>query len=599
MTAIRSGGIRTDLASNPKAMARGAAVNLAGAMGAMVLTFLFNFVVTHVVSVRGVGVFAIGMTVVSLLMVPALLGLETGTVRFVGLAAGVNDEREASGCLQVSIALVALTSFGLTLAIWLSAPWLANAYFHKPEAASMMRLAALSLPGLALGRVLVAGVQGFGVMSYSAWLGPLRAIVNLATALPLLAIGLDVRALAWSSAITSTAIALIAFGQLLRVDPAVLIPARGHWHVSSILRFSLPQTMTAALFFTIVWTDTVVLSRFRSAAEVGIYSIIGRLLNPATLVSTAVGQMFGPRIAAVDARGDRRTLTTMLKRVTYWNTAVSAPFFAIMCVLPVPLLALFGPRYTAGAAALVILASGQLINTAAGPLGQVINLSGRPYVTLANNALVGATNIAVALVLIPRYGMTGAAIATASALTFVNLIKLVEVKLLLKTHPFRIDTARALIAVTMAAALVLPLDHIVNWPGPASEVLVLGSLLFASYAGLVYVLGITDEDRALLAAGFARIGKLGPHPLTRAAGRTRALASNGWQSTFGTVRRQQMGRELIPALEALGDTIDSLRTQIGSDSRRGQTGGSRTKEPERPLTTATGVLDEQAVRTSE
>ena len=584
---IRPGEIRTDLDATPKAMARGAAVNLAGAMGAMVITFFFNFVVTHVVSVHGVGLFAIATTVVSLTMVPALLGLETGTVRFVALAAGVNDEREASGSLQVSIALVSLTSFGLTLAIWLTAPWVSSHFFHKPDAATLLRIVALSLPGLALGRVLVAGVQGFGVMSYSAWLGPMRAIVNLLTALPLLAVGLNVTGLAWSAAVTSTLIAVIALVQLLRVDPGVLVPARGHWHVRRILRFSLPQTLTAALFFTIVWTDTVVLSRFRSAGEVGVYAIVGRLLNPATLVSTAVGQMFGPRIAAEDARGDRQTLTTMLKRVTYWNTTVSAPFFALMCVLPVPLLALFGSHYTAGAAALVILAAGQLVNTAAGPLGQVINLSGRPYITLANNGLVGGINIAVALVLIPRYGMTGAAIATASALTFVNLIKLVEVQVLLKTHPFRTDTARTLLAVGMASALVLPLDHLIRWPGPLAEVMLLGSLLFIAYIGVVLVLGLEPDDRELLSAVGVRIARMTQAlSLSTVPDRVLRTANNIFEALSDLFGSRSL-QSTISSLESLTTTVDETRARINGSRR-----AARPKTDEEPPNNAPATLEE-------
>jgi len=500
--------IVTDLDSSPRSMARGAAVNLAGSMGAMALTFLFTFVITHLVSVKGVGLLAIGTTVVSLAVVPALLGLETGTVRFVALGAAVGDERAASGRLQVAIGLVAATAVPLTVAIWLVAPWLSDHYFHKPEAAALIQISALSLPGLALGRVLVAGVQGFGVMRYSAWLGVLRTIVNLAVALPLLAVGLGARGLAWAAAGTATLIAVVAFVQLLRVDRGVLIPARRHWETGKMLRFSLPQTLTSTLFFTIVWTDTIVLSRFRSAAEVGIYAIVGRLMNPATLVSTAVGQMFGPRIAAEDARGDRRALETMLRRVTYWNTAVSAPFFILLCVLPVPLLGLFGGRYRAGAEALVILSAGQLVNTAAGPLGQVINLSGRPYINLCNNVLVGGVNIAVALILIPRYGLTGASIATASALAFVNAIKLVEVRLLFGMYPFRFDTLRTFMAVSAAGALVLPLDHLVHWPNPLIESLLLAILLFATYIGMMLALGIGDEDRELLAAGGARLTRL-------------------------------------------------------------------------------------------
>jgi O-antigen/teichoic acid export membrane protein len=576
-------------------MARGAAVNLAGSMGAMALTFLFTFVITHLVSVHGVGLLAIGTTVVALAVVPALLGLETGTVRFVALGAAVDDERAASGRLQVAIGLVAVTSVSLTATLWLASPWLSEHYFHKPDAAALIRISALSLPGLALGRVLVAGVQGFGVMRYSAWLGVLRAIVNLAVALPLLAVGLGARGLAWAAALTATAIAAVAFAQLRRVDPGVLIPARSHWAVGKMLRFSLPQTLTATLFFTIVWTDTIVLSRFRSAAEVGIYAIVGRLLNPATLVSTAVGQMFGPRVAAEDARGDRAVLETMLQRVTYWNTVVSAPFFTMLCVLPVPLLALFGGRYRAGATALVILSAGQLVNTAAGPLGQVINLSGRPYVNMLNNTLVGAVNIAVALVLIPRYGLTGASIATASALTFVNAIKLVEVRVIFGMYPFRADTLRTLVAAGLAGALVLPLDHLVHWPDSLIESLLLATLLFTAYIGMLFALGIGDEDRELLAAGGARIARLAQGLPARNIARVRAAAVTLSEETV-SLFEVDSSKSMIGPLESLRATIYEVRTRF---DRTGVRVAPVEPDEDRPTAVAGRLADDQARTTSE
>ena len=59
-----------------------------------------------------------------------------------------------------------------------------------------------------------------------------------------------------------------------------------------------------------------------------------RLLSPAQTVSTATGQMFAPRIAAEDARGDRSTLEVMLKRVTYWNVSLAIPVFALLLLVP-------------------------------------------------------------------------------------------------------------------------------------------------------------------------------------------------------------------------------------------------------------------------
>ena len=135
----------------------------------------------------------------------------------------------------------------------------------------------------------------------------------------------------------------------------------------ALLRFSLPQTLTSLLLQTILWTDSLLLGRLRPAAEVGVYAIVQRLLSPAQTVSTATGQMFAPRIAAEDARGDRSTLEVMLKRVTYWNVSLAIPVFALLLLVPEALLGVFGPAYRTGATALTILAAGQLFNAATGP----------------------------------------------------------------------------------------------------------------------------------------------------------------------------------------------------------------------------------------
>ena len=62
-------------------------------------------------------------------------------------------------------------------------------------------------------------------------------------------------------------------------------------------------------------------------------------------------------------------------------------------------------------------------------------MSGRPYLTLVNNAAVAALNIVLCLILIPRYGLTGAACSTTASLTLVNLVKLAQVRALSESIP--------------------------------------------------------------------------------------------------------------------------------------------------------------------
>jgi O-antigen/teichoic acid export membrane protein len=499
------GGMRTDLGGDARSMARGAVVNLLGSLAAIVLGFGVTLLLTHLVPARSIGLVAIATTLVGIGVIPALLGLDTGVIRFVARAAAEGDERRARGSAQAALAVTAVTSTALTVLLWWQAPAICEQFFHKPFATDIVRIVILSLPALAIGRVATAAGQGYGVMRYSAWLGIVRRVLRLLSLLPFIAVGLDARTLAYATLLAGWLTCFVSLQFLLRVHSSVFRPARGAWPVLSLLNFSVPQVLTGLLFFAILWTDTLLLGRFRSAEEVGVYTIVGTLLMPATIVSTSIGQMFAPRVSVEDARGDRVALAAMLKRVTHWNTAVSLPFFAALAVVPVALLSLFGSTYEAGSAALAVLAVGQLLNTAAGPLGLVINMSGRQYLTMTNNALVAGLNLVVCLLLIPRFGMTGAAVSTASALTVVNVIKLVEVKVLFGIHPFRGQSVRVFLAAAGAVAAALPVALLPHWPGPLLEVAAAGGVLFAIYAGLAWGLAMTTEDRELFAMGSKRI----------------------------------------------------------------------------------------------
>lgn len=499
--------MRTDLDSGPGAMARGAGINLVGSVATMPLAFLVTYVITQFLSVQEVGFLTIGSTVIGLALIAAMLGLQAGAVRFVARGAALDDERLARGSAQVAIAVVTLTSTALASLLWWQTPWLTEEFFRKPDATPILRIIILSLPGLALMRVMVASLQGFGMMGYTARCGIAIWSSKLAAVCLLLALGFGAQGAAVGYVAAEYVGLAAAVFFLLRVHPLALVPARGAWQAGKMLLFSIPQTLSAVLFWAVVWTDTLLLGRLGTAAEVGIYGVATRLLGPANSVSTAVGQMFAPRIAAQDARGDRETLAIMLKRVTYWNTAVSIPIFSTLALVPGPLLSLFGETYAAGATALAILAIGQLLDTAGGPLGVVINMSGRPYINMMNNALVAGVNVALCFLLIPRYGMVGASLSFAISLGLVRVLTLVQVRVLFGIYPFRPDTLRVLAAAGIAVGLAAPLVYLPNWPSPVWEAVVGTGVIFVAYVQMLRALGLSPEDKELFAAGRAKIGR--------------------------------------------------------------------------------------------
>src|SRR5690348_5689458 len=160
--------LRTELAPDARTMARGAAVNVGGALVATALSFALSLLITHQIRAGEFGLYSIAVVTVLLAQVPATLGLDLGAVRYVALRA---SHWLVAGASSVAAAL-----------LYWGAPWLTESFFHKPRATELVQIAALSLPALALTRVVVGGLQGLGVMRYSALVNPIRVGANIVLA---------------------------------------------------------------------------------------------------------------------------------------------------------------------------------------------------------------------------------------------------------------------------------------------------------------------------------------------------------------------------------------------------------------------------------
>jgi O-antigen/teichoic acid export membrane protein len=126
----------------------------------------------------------------------------------------------------------------------------------------------------------------------------------------------------------------------------------------------------------------------------------------------------------------------------------------------------------------------------------MISMSGRTRISLANATGVLLINIVLNILLIPRYGILGSAVAVSAAISLINLIRLVEVWSILKLHPYRLDALKPLCAGA-AAFFILSLakTKLLHFQGTLLHI-ALGTLIFAAgYAAVLGVLGISDEEK--------------------------------------------------------------------------------------------------------
>ena len=137
----------------------------------------------------------------------------------------------------------------------------------------------------------------------------------------------------------------------------------------------------------------------------------------------------------------------------------------------------------------------------------VLIMTGHPKTALANNLITLTVNVLANLYLIPRYGPVGAALGTVIAVGVLTLLRLIEVGVLHRMHPFSWMQLKPLLAGLIALAVCYLANRVIfDWH--TVLVLIAGSIIYlAVYAGSLVALGFHPDDLAVLAAARRKLEK--------------------------------------------------------------------------------------------
>jgi len=196
-----------------------------------------------------------------------------------------------------------------------------------------------------------------------------------------------------------------------------------------MLILCIPLMLIAVMNSIIELSDTLLLGVLRSASEVSIYYIAAKIAALSTTLLFIINGTIAPDISKRWARDDRAGAFAIVRKYSRFMLALALMILLAIGLLREYILAVFGPEYREqGVYPLLVLAVGYFFVLAAGPLGIFMTMTGNHRRYLHNNIAACVINVALNLILIPRYGVNGACFATAVALAIKNTLLYVQFK---------------------------------------------------------------------------------------------------------------------------------------------------------------------------
>jgi len=191
---------------------------------------------------------------------------------------------------------------------------------------------------------------------------------------------------------------------------------------TEILRASYPMALSAISYFLMQSTDVLFISAYDTFESVAYYSIAVKLATVTALALISVNIVIAPKIASIYNDKNFYQLKLILKKATRMNVVISLPIIIILLFFSEYVLSTFGSNYILAKNSLWILLIAQFFNSITGPSALYLNMTGRQKklnVILVISLLI---NVVLNIILVPDFGMLGAAISTTTSFVISKIL---------------------------------------------------------------------------------------------------------------------------------------------------------------------------------
>ena len=276
------------------------------------------------------------------------------------------------------------------------------------------------------------------------------------------------------------------------------------------IRFALPLGASGLMNGFLQRMNIFILSGSSGAAAVAVFAASEELGRSVIGVRYAFDSIVTPMMSEAFFRRDRERLRYNLALMTRWVASASAPIAVTLFALRPRLLSLYGSGYANGATAMGLLIVGHLINGVMGLTPYVVVMSGRSSLFFWDNLGAAALNLVLSLLLIPRHGVTGAAVASLSSVARLQGVLALQAYWFERVHPFE----WALLKPFLAAGAAFGVERAVGLLAlpAAAQIAATIAAGAVAYAAALLALRPGEEERRFLLGIWGRLLRRGRAP---------------------------------------------------------------------------------------
>lgn len=379
--------------------------------------FLLRIILGKELGSEGLGIYTLAFTIYLFGMQFAAFGIGSALTKYV--AEFIDNQEKIK--IFVSSGMISSIVTGTLMGVFffLLAPFIANSFFHISELENLIKIVAFSYPFIAIQKAVLGTLNGFRKMNYYATL----SILYNATIVGLSLLFVLVFRMGVYGAVIGLVISTFFFGFLSPILIHNFINFDKSLRNKTALKvttvFGFYVVLSSSLSFLNTQIDTVLLGFFLRPSDVGVYAIAVLLAQIITLIPSAIQRVTAPVIAKDYANGEVKKIRLMIfttMKKTFIFSLILGVFILIFGYFFIDLI--LTKDYANSYIPLMILLVGYIIYAPYISVAFTFGGMGKVHIPFRISVFITILNIIFNVLLIPQFGISGAAIASSLSLIF-------------------------------------------------------------------------------------------------------------------------------------------------------------------------------------
>ncbi len=486
--------------SNQKIILSEALLSFSGMSLGSVFRYMFSIIMARFLGAQMLGLYSLGNAITRIAEILALLGLDNGVLRFV--SRDTEDKVNVDRSIYTSLKIGLISSILIAVLLFLSAEKIVNEILNEDSfLITVIKVFAISLPFTVLTLISSFATQAFKILKYKIFVNqivnPLTLLIAFVTSYFLLGIELSILLPTVVSSIIGLMFILKFLTNFSSISLSKII---GTTVDKDILKFSVPLMFVSAIGIIMHWIDIIMLGILSNATEVGMYHPIERTAGLVRMILFAFAGIFAPIFSEHYFKKNKNGMKESYQSSSKYILAFSLPIFIFLFIFSEPMLLVFGTEFQ-NYFALKVLLLGIFIQTIFGLGSSTLTMSGYTKFNLLNVSIALVLNIISNSILIPLYGLTGAALATSFALIVLSTLRYFENLILMNLNLFSFKLIKPIISGAITFVVIQYLSLIFSNYFELSNVfnlliylLINLLLVISSYFTIYFLLGFDKED---------------------------------------------------------------------------------------------------------